>query len=407
MQPIAIAFWGAFFGTVALMLAGSLAAFVRSLHRVALTAALSAVVSGGFVAAYLGWVPMADPTKEARLLTHVGVLSTGVLAALLLSMLGLLRDRRVARRVRRAIVIITAAVLGLGWLLDPMQALAFSSLLTFAVAAFMLVICIHSARRGDRLAWLAVSGVSLMVISVGGLIWIALHRDGVPWPVHALSAVTGMGYLAAMAMVLWARYSYLIELREIVAHGPRYDPVTRMRSHAETGQMVGLAFFSEHAEGPRPMGVIAVSIGNLYTLEMLHGRAAVNHALFVCAGRLRRCVPRNVEMGRLGEDGFLLLVRGPGDNRRLIALSRRVVLRLSRAVALSTSVANVDQQDGQAQWVAQLGVGLLATTAEVRPSAAVAMAKAMSRTAWSYASRMAWHDQASGHITEIPATDEA
>ena len=30
--------------------------------------------------------------------------------------------------------------------------------------------------------------------------------------------------------------------------------------------------------------------------------------LFVCAGRLRRCVPRSVEMGRLGEDGFLLLV---------------------------------------------------------------------------------------------------
>jgi GGDEF domain-containing protein len=36
--------------------------------------------------------------------------------------------------------------------------------------------------------------------------------------------------------------------------------------------------------------------------------AAFNHALFVCAGRLRRCVPQNVEMGRLGEDGFLLLV---------------------------------------------------------------------------------------------------
>jgi hypothetical protein len=112
-------------------------------------------------------------------------------------------------------------------------------------------------------------------------------------------------------------------------------------------------------------------------------------------------------MGRLGEDGFLLLVRGPGDNRRLVALARRVVQRLSRAVALSTSVANVDQQTGQAHWVAQLGVGLLATTAEVRPSAAVAMAKAMSRTAWSYASQMAWHDQLTGQIVELPAADPA
>jgi hypothetical protein len=41
MDPLAIGFWGAFFGSVALMLAGSLAAFARSLPRVALMASLS------------------------------------------------------------------------------------------------------------------------------------------------------------------------------------------------------------------------------------------------------------------------------------------------------------------------------------------------------------------------------
>ena len=71
---------------------------------------------------------------------------------------------------------------------------------------------------------------------------------------------------------------------------------------------------------------------NLYALEQLHGRAAFNHALFVCAGRLRRVVPQNVEMGRLGEDGFLPFIRreipiaaasfvivaaGPVDGRRI------------------------------------------------------------------------------------------
>ena len=79
--------------------------------------------------------------------------------------------------------------------------------------------------------------------------------------------------------------------------------------------------------------------------------------------------------------------------------------RLSRPVVLSTDPADVEK--GQAPWVAQVGVGLLATTAQVRPSAAVSMARAMSRTAWSYASRVAWHDQASGKIAELPAMDLA
>src|SRR5690606_40395944 len=92
------------------------------------------------------------------------------------------------------------------------------------------------------------------------------------------------------------------ELAEVLAHGPSYDPVTRMRSHNETGQMVGDIFFRRNAEA-RPIGVLAVCIANLYALENLHGRAAFNHALFVCASRLRRCVPQNVEMGRLAEIG--------------------------------------------------------------------------------------------------------
>jgi hypothetical protein len=35
------------------------------------------------------------------------------------------------------------------------------------------------------------------------------------------------------------------------------------------------------------------------------------------------------------------------------------------------------------------------------------MARAMSRTAWSYSSRVAWHDQASGRIAELPAAEMA
>jgi len=403
MDAVAIGFWGAFFGSAALMLAGALAAFARSLQRVALTAALSSLVSALFVVAYLGWLPIADPAVEARLLAHVAVLAAVMLGLMLLAMLGLLRDRATAGTARAGMIGAAAAVLGAGWLLDAAASLALSSLMAFTVGAIMLVICIGRARRGDRLAWVALSGVSFMLVAVGGLSWIALHRAEAPWQVHVASAIAAIAYLASMAAALWTRYSYLIELREAVAHGPSYDPVTRMRSHAETGQMVGLAFFGHHDDA-LAIGVIVVSIGNLYTLENLHGRSALNHALFVCAGRLRNCVPSNVEMGRLAEDGFLLLVRG-STPERMVELARLLARRLSRPVALSTSPGDIE--DRQAPWVAQVGVGLLATTAQVRPSVAVSMARAMSRTAWSYPSGVAWHDEASGRIAELPATDVA
>ncbi|HXE51139.1 MAG TPA: GGDEF domain-containing protein [Ramlibacter sp.] len=404
MDTVAIGFWGAFFGSAALMLAGALAAFARSLQRVALMAALSSLVSALFVVAYLGWLPITDPAVQARLLAHVAVLAAVMLGLMLLAMLGLLRDRATAGTARAGMIGAAGAVLGAGWLLDAAGSLVLGSLMAFTVGAVMLVICIGMAQRGDRLAWVAVSGVSFMLVAVGGLSWIALHRAEAPWQVHVASATAAIAYLASMAAALWTRYSYLIELREAVAHGPSYDPVTRMRSHAETGQMVGLAFFGHQDDATLPIGVIAVSIGNLYTLENLHGRSALNHALFVCAGRLRSCVPSNVEMGRLAEDGFLLLVRGSSPER-MVELARLLARRLSRPVALSTSPGDVENR--QAPWVAQVGVGLLATTAQVRPSVAVSMARAMSRTAWSYPSRLAWHDDASGKIAELPATDVA
>ncbi|HEY0883634.1 MAG TPA: GGDEF domain-containing protein, partial [Ramlibacter sp.] len=92
-------FWGAFFGTVLLMLAGALAAFVQSHHRVALAAALSSLVSGLFVVSYLGWLPIGDPDDEARLLAHIGIFSATMLGLMLLVELGLLRDRDGRRRV--------------------------------------------------------------------------------------------------------------------------------------------------------------------------------------------------------------------------------------------------------------------------------------------------------------------
>jgi hypothetical protein len=50
-------------------------------------------------------------------------------------------------------------------------------------------------------------------------------------------------------------------------------------------------------------------------------------------------------------------------------------------------------------------VGVLQAPPKVRPSSAVAMGRAMSRTAWSYASRVAWFDHEAEQIAELPAAD--
>jgi GGDEF domain-containing protein len=405
MHTLAVAFWGAYFGTASLMMAAALAAYVQSQQRVALTAALSALVSALFVIAYLGWLPIAQPAIEARLVAHVAVITATVLGLMLLAMLGYLRKPATARRIRLRMTALAVGALAAGWLLDATQALALGSVVALGIGGAGWVIGIRSARRGDRQAWVAVCGITFMLVALGGLSWIAMNREGVPWQVHLTSAVAGMAYLAAMATAMWQRYSYLIELREVLAQGPRYDPVTRMRSNAETGNMVGLAFFSEQQNQTRPVGIVAISIGNFYALENLHGRAAVNHALFVCAGRLRRCVPAGVEMGRLSEDGFLLVARNATDLPRIVQLGRVVAERLSKPVKLSTEATAGGLEAAKALWAAQVGVGLIVTSARERPSAVVAMARDMSRTAWTYASRVAWHDQSSGQIAELPAAE--
>ena len=301
MDRLAAGFWGAFFCTAALMLAISLAAFRLSHRRVALNAALTAVFSATFAVAYLGWLPL-TPNAEARVLAHVAVVTAVFLALMLMSTMGMVRHTPVARRTVAALLGGGLLVLAAGWALEATQSLALSSIAAFSIGAAMLVVAARGALRGDRAGWKAVAGIVCMLVAIAGLSWIALSGTAA-WPVHAISALAGVAYLCVIASVLWARYSYLLELSEVLAHGPSYDPVTRMRSHSETGQMVGDVFFR---------------------------RAAFNHALFVCAGRLRRCVPQYVEMGRLGVVGFLLLLSNPQGMDQVVQLARQVRARLSR-----------------------------------------------------------------------------
>ena len=404
MNTVAVGFWGAFFGSVAMMLAGSLLAYIRSLHKVALRAALTALLSALFVVSYVGWLPIADPELEERVLAHIAAVCCAILGLMLLALMGVTRRPDGGFRPQAGIVAVALAVVVVGWALPARQALALGSALALLVAVTALGVCIRGVRRGDRLAWLAVTAVFFLLLAITGLSAIALGQVQA-WPLHALSALAGMAYLGIISAALWNRYSYLIELREVMAHGPSYDPVTRMRSHAETGQLVGAVFNPADGES-RPVGVIAISIGNLSALEQLHGRGAANHALFVCAGRLRRCVPADVEMGRLGDDGFLLLTRDSQDPLRLVALARQVAQRLGQPVSLNIAYGPPGGDESRASWVADVGVGVLAATAPaMRPSAAVSMARAMSRTAWTFGSRIAWFDRDKREIAQLPLAD--
>jgi GGDEF domain-containing protein len=402
MDKLAYGFWGCYFGTAALMLAGSAMAFARSLRRISLNAALSATASSFFALAFLGGLPISDEATLARLLAHVALGVSAVLAYLLFSILGTLASREARRRTALALAALAGVGMALGWLLPPQASLALGLAIACGLALVALGVALRSAYRGDRLAWTAVAGVFFMLIAVAGLSWIALARRQAPWQVHALSALAGTAYLATMASALWVRYSYLIELNEVMAQGPSYDPVTRMRSHTETGQMMGDTF-RRHRDEPAVMGLIVVSIGNLYALEKLYGMAAVNHALFVCAGRLRRVVPAHVEMGRFSGDGFLLLMRHCSDSGQLTRLAHRVGARLAKSVALNTSLDPAHRESEQTRWGAEVGIGvLLVADPAAKASSALAIGRAMSRTAMSYASRVAWFDEVCGEAVELP-----
>ncbi len=402
MEKLAIGFWGCFFGMTAVILAGAALAYSRSLHRIALNAAMSGMASAFFVLAFLDAMPIENDDTLARFLAHLATAVSCMLAYQLLALLGILRTPERQQKTMLALGALAVVVIGAGWTLGPLQSLQLSIVMACILAATGLLVCLRSAARGVRLGWVAVISVFCMLAALGGLGWIALNREHALWPVHAVSAVAATIYLMTMAYVLWARYSYLIELQQVMAHGPAYDPVTRMRSHEETGQLVG-AVFRSFRDKPEPMGVIVLTIANLYALEKLHGAAAVNIALFVCAGRLRRLVPAQVEMGRLGHDGFLLIMRNCHESGRLIRLARSVESRLRKSVTLNTSLdANRFEADSTV-WVAEIGVGVLRlNNPAVRGASAISMARGMSRTAVSYESRVAWFDHASAEIVELP-----
>ena len=403
MEKLAIGLWGCFFGTAVVILVGAVLAYTRSLRRVSFNAALSALVSAFFVTAFLGVLPISDAATLARFLALVATLVSALLTYQLFSLLGAIKSRKDRQGTALALVGLDIAALLAGWRLPPLQFLTVIVGVACLLGFIALAAALRSALRGDRLAWAAVGAICCMLVALLGLSWIALDRARAPWLLHAVSAFAATLYLAILAFALWARYSYLLELHKVMAYGPSYDPVTRMLWHLETHQMVSTVFGS-FRDKPQALGIVVLTIANLYTLERLYGSPAVNHALFVCAGRLRRAVPGHVHLGRLGDDCFVLVIPNCTQSFGLIRLALAVKARFEKSVVLNTSLDVSRLEIDKTAWVAQVGVGvLMVSDPEARSPDPIEICRRMSRTAMGYASRVAWFDRASSEMVELPA----
>ena len=402
MEKLVIGLWGCYYGGSLLVLCGAFFAYSRSMHRIAINASLSALGPFLVVTAFLGGLPIEDRDVLFRLLAHLPVVVAALLVYQLLNLLRGFTTVLSRARTRNFFVVVCIVTLGVSWLLAPVDALLLCSALALVTALFGWAISIRNAMRGDRLGWAAVVVVGLVITSYCGLTYGVLRPDQWTWQVKAISAFAAVGYVVTLARVMWLRYAYLLELKKVMEFGPAYDPVTRLRSRAETDQMARTIFDSQ-SRLAEPLGVIVLTIANLYTLEKLHGLAAVNSALFLTAGRLRRALPARVEIGRLGYDGFLFIMRSCSDTGRLVVLAHDLAQRAQKSVNVKTSPDKDLLEKANMVWQAQVGVGVLhVKNTDTNSLDAIKTSRNMSRAAVSYASRIAWFDRSSGETVELP-----
>lgn len=403
MEKLAIGLWGCFYGASLLVLCGAAFAYSRSMHRIGVNAALSALAPVAVVTVFLVGLPIANRDAQLRLIACLTVVVSCVLVYQLLNILGLLQNGKRRLHTKILFLLIGAAALCVSWLLEPLDAMLMCKLVAIAMAVFASGVSIRKALRGDTLAWVVVLAVATVVTAYVCLSYGALHPEHWTWQLQSISAAAALAYMVALAGITLLRYAYVLELKKVMEFGPAYDPITRLRSHSETGQMAR-GIFNKLPHNNEPLGVIVLTIANLYALEKLHGIASVNSALFLIASRLKLSLPARVEIGRLGFDGFLLIMRNCSDCHRLVDLAHDLSWRLHKSATLKTNPDAKLLETAQMVWTAQVGIGVLhVKKVETSSFDAITMARNMSRTAISYASRIAWFDHASGEITELPA----
>ena len=403
MENFVTGLWGFFYGFSFLVLCGAVFVYFQSMRRIGLNAGMSAVGPAFGVTAFMGGLPIDDRDTLLRMLAHLTALVGPLLFYQLLNVLGALQTVKHRRLGKSLLLLLGGASVGVSWALAPPAALVLCGAMVLLLALLAFAISIGKALGGDRRAWIEVVAVMVVAVAYSCLLFGVLHPEQWTWQIQALTAAASSVYVLALASMNCMRYAYLLERKKAMEYGPAYDPVTRLRSHSETGQMAR-DIFNNPATQAEPLGVIVLTISNLYALEKLHGIAAVNSALFLIAGRLKRNLPARVEIGRLGFDAFLLIMRNCTDSGRLVRLAQDLNQRLHKAATINTNPDAQQLETAHTVWQAQIGIGVLhVKNLETSSLDAITMGRNMSRTAVSYASKVAWFDHASGEMTELPA----
>ena len=402
-ENLAVGLWGCFYGGSLLVLCGAIYAWSHSMRRIGVNASLSAVGPAFVATAFLGGFPINDHSDLLRLLAYLTTLVGALLVYQLLNILGEVDALPRRRRVKFVLLVTVLAATSASWSLSPDNALLMCGLVGFSMAIYGLCQSVRKALRGYRLVWLAILAVSAVTASYMGLLFGVLYPEQwMPW-LRTASAAAALLFVVALAAINALRYAYLLERKKIMEYSPAFDPITTLPTRSETGQMVQ-RIFDKRPLGTEPLGVIFLTVANLYTLQQLYGISAVNSALFLLVGRIKRTLPLRVEVGRLGFDGFLLIMRGCIDSGRLISLALKLNRRLHQLAILQTNPAPHQLETAHTVWTAQIGIGVLhVLDLETSSLDAITMARNMSRTAMSYPGKVAWFDQASGTITELPS----
>ncbi len=402
MQMLATGLWGCFFGGSFLVVCGAVFAYRQGMRRIGINASLAALGPVLVVICFLGILPISEHSTLLRFLTFLTAVVGALLVYQLLNILGELATALRRRQARITAAAVIAGALAASWALQAPDALLACILMVAVMAFYAWSISVVKAWRGDSLAWVAVVAVVVVVAAYSGLAYNVLHPGPPDWPLLAFSGLAASIYVVSLGGINYLRYAHLIERKKAMLYGPSYDPITRLRSRSGTHQMAQ-DIFDNPATQNEPLGLVVLTIANLYSLEKLHGMAAVNSALFLMASRLKGKLPARVEIGRLGFDGFLLIMRNCNDSGRLVLLAHELIQRLQKAAALKTNPDADQLETAQTVWQADVGVGVLhvkhAGNASVE---AITVSRNMSRTAISYASRVAWFDQASAEIVELP-----
>ena len=399
---VQLLFWGGFFGVASVLAIAAVLTFVFTRIRASIEFAFSAVLSVAYVVVQLGWLRGGEQvTSDDRLQALVALASAALLGLLLSRLLRVERRERALQYAAYSIVGLGCVALAVSLVLTPQDALWLAAGSVGLCGLLGVGVCLQALWYGDRLALIIGVAALFMTVAGVGLACLAAVHGTAPASFHAISAASASSYLTMLAWASWMRYRYKLELRMAMRNSQTYDPLTRMSNAKGTAMALHAALQNSLRNG-QPIGVISVMIANLPALQGLHGPEFVNHALFVLASRVKTACGSRDRLGRLGDEGFLIVIGHLGSLERFHKRGARLAEELRRPVGLHTWGQGMGKVRG-IEWQAEVGLGMqVVAPGEVDTAKVLSMSRSLATSALSFEDRVASFDESAWSIVESP-----